>query len=62
MDGSDFLTALALLLILEGLMPFLNPEKWKDMLRNILTVAPSSIRGLAFISMMCGLLILYFLN
>ena len=62
MDSSDFLTALALLLIFEGLMPFASPSKWKDALRNIVEQDSSKIRMFGFASMMGGLLILYSLS
>ncbi|MFT5519841.1 MAG: hypothetical protein ACI9IA_000425 [Enterobacterales bacterium] len=62
MDSSDFLTALALLLIFEGLMPFASPSKWKDVLRNIVELDSSKVRMFGFASMMGGLLILYSLS
>ncbi|MFT5453194.1 MAG: hypothetical protein ACI9N9_002697 [Enterobacterales bacterium] len=62
MDSSDFLTALALLLIFEGLMPFASPSKWKDVLRNIVELDSSKIRIFGFASMMAGLFILYTLS
>jgi len=59
MDNNDFLTALALLLIFEGLMPFASPVKWKELLRSIVEFDSSKIRMFGFMSMMVGLLILY---
>jgi len=62
MGPSDFLTAIALLLIFEGLMPFANPDRWKDALRSIAEFDSSKIRIVGFISMFAGLLLLYGLN
>ena len=62
MDTNDFLTALALLFIFEGLMPFASPSKWKDVLRNIVELDSSKIRMFGFMSMMGGLLLLYTLS
>ncbi len=62
MDGTDFLTAIALLLIFEGLMPFALPDSWKEMIQNIAEMESSKIRTFGFLSMMCGLLILYWLG
>ena len=62
MDSSDFLTALALLFIFEGLIPFASPAKWKNVLRNIVELDSSKIRMFGFASMMGGLLILYTLS
>lgn len=62
MNGNDFLTALALLLIFEGLMPFANPSKWQAALRSISELPPSKVRILGFVSMLAGLLLLYLLS
>ena len=62
MNGVDFLTALALLLIFEGLMPFASPDKWKEMLRNIAELESSKIRMFGFMSMLAGLILLYTLG
>ena len=62
MDGNDFLTAFALLLIFEGLMPFASPEKWQAAIRSIADLHPRKIRVIGLMSMMAGLLLLYFLS
>jgi uncharacterized protein YjeT (DUF2065 family) len=59
MQWSDLLAAFALYLVLEGMMPFLNPEMMK---RVMLTLAQSPDRQLrltGFGSMMAGLVLLY---
>jgi len=62
MDGTDFLTAIALLLIFEGLMPFASPEKWKQAIQSIAQLDAAKIRLFGFMSMAVGLLILYSLS
>jgi uncharacterized protein YjeT (DUF2065 family) len=62
MDGSDFLTALALLFIFEGIMPFASPQRWKETIRSISELDSSKIRTFGFMSMMAGLLLLYTLS
>jgi uncharacterized protein YjeT (DUF2065 family) len=62
MDGRDFLTAVALLLIFEGLMPFASPERWKEVIRSIAQLEASKIRMFGFMSMVGGLILLYGLN
>jgi uncharacterized protein YjeT (DUF2065 family) len=62
MDGTDFLTAIALLLIFEGLMPFASPDKWKEMLRSIADFDVVKIRLFGFMSMCVGLILLYTLG
>ncbi len=59
MNWTDFITAIALLLIFEGLMPFASPARWKEMLQSIAEFDISKIRIFGFLSMMCGLLLLY---
>lgn len=40
----DLLRAIALVMIIEGLMPFLAPERWRDMLLRVTTVDGRSLR------------------
>lgn len=62
MDGTDFLTAIALLLIIEGLMPFASPEKWQQLLRSIIEIEPAKIRMIGLMSMLAGLFLLFILG
>jgi len=62
MDGTDFLTAIALLLIFEGLMPFASPERWQEMVRSIAGLDAAKVRLFGFMSMMGGLILLYWLG
>jgi uncharacterized protein YjeT (DUF2065 family) len=55
--GTVFLMALALMLILEGVLPFLAPNLWRDTFRKITQLSDGQIRvGLS--SMLVGLLLL----
>lgn len=58
----QILIALALLLIIEGIMPFINPNGWKNLLRAILDMDNAALRTGGFISMMIGLVLLYTVN
>ena len=62
MNWTDFLTAIALLLIFEGLMPFASPVRWQEMIRAIADIDPGKIRKIGFMSMFAGLLLLYLLG
>jgi len=62
MNWTDFFTAIALLLIFEGLMPFASPGRWKEMIQSIAEFDASKIRTFGFLSMMCGLLLLLWLG
>ena len=56
--GTTFLMALALMLILEGLLPFLAPTLWRDTFRRIMQMSDGQIRFVGLSSMVVGLLLL----
>ncbi len=60
MNWTDLLSALGLMLVLEGLMPFASPANWRKMMQQLGTAPDSSLRVIGAISMVVGLLILYF--
>jgi uncharacterized protein YjeT (DUF2065 family) len=51
--------AFALMLVLEGLLPFLMPGAWRDTFRKLTEISDSQIRFIGLTSMLTGLLILY---
>jgi uncharacterized protein YjeT (DUF2065 family) len=57
-SGTIFLMALALMLILEGVLPFLAPGLWRDTFRRITQMSDGQIRFVGLSSMIVGLLIL----
>ena len=56
---SDLLAALALVLIIEGIMPFLNPEGLRRMFAMAMQLDDSTLRFLGLSSMIAGLVLLY---
>jgi uncharacterized protein YjeT (DUF2065 family) len=54
--------AFCLLLVLEGLMPFLAPAKWKQMLVSVSQVEDRQLRIIGLISMLSGVGLLYLIN
>lgn len=58
----DLLTALALVLIIEGLLPFLAPTAWQRAIRELSRYNPKAIRIGGIISMLSGAVLLQFLN
>ena len=56
--GTTFLLALALMLILEGALPFLSPSLWRDTFRKITQMSDGQIRFVGLSSMIVGLLLL----
>jgi uncharacterized protein YjeT (DUF2065 family) len=57
--GTTFLLALALMLIFEGVLPFLAPNLWRDTFRRLTQMSDGQIRFVGLSSMLIGLLILY---
>ncbi|MFL6679159.1 MAG: DUF2065 domain-containing protein [Burkholderiaceae bacterium] len=53
-------SALALVLILEGLLPFLNPAAWRRVFERALQLTDAQIRLLGLSSLVAGTLVLLF--
>jgi len=62
MDWIDFLSAIALVLIFEGMMPFANPEWMRRMMSSLSQLGDGPLRSAGLISMTMGLLLLYFVR
>ena len=60
--GTTFLMAFALMLVLEGLLPFLAPNLWRETFRRITQMSDGQIRFFGLTSKIVGLLLLYFFN
>ena len=57
---SDLLLgALALMLVVEGLLPFLSPKLWRQVFSRVLVMSDGQIRVIGLSSMLSGLLLLY---
>jgi len=56
MAWNDLLTALCLVLVIEGIMPFLSPKAWKATLAKVAMMDDRTIRSLALVCMLAGLL------
>ena len=60
--GHSLLVATALVLIIEGLMPFLNPTMFKRALLQKARMSDTQIRLTGLICMLVGLIFLYWIN
>jgi uncharacterized protein len=58
--GKYLLTALALMLIIEGVLPFLAPGLWRDTFRRITEMSDGQVRFIGLTSMISGVLLLVF--
>lgn len=56
------LTAFALMLIIEGVLPFLVPSLWRDTFRRLTEMTDGQIRFIGLTSMLAGLLLLFFVR
>ena len=54
------LTALGLLLVLEGLMPLLLPQAWRDTFRRIMALKDGQLRFMGLMSVILGLVLILF--
>ena len=59
MNWGDLLAALALVLVIEGLMPFISPRSYKNTMQQMLSLPEKSIRMIGFASMLGGVIMLY---
>ncbi|MBC7377361.1 MAG: DUF2065 domain-containing protein [Burkholderiaceae bacterium] len=59
MDSDTFWTALALVLVIEGLMPFISPGGWRRMFTQIMQMTDGQIRFFGLLSILGGLLMLW---
>ena len=62
MNRTDFLTGLALYLVLEGILPFLSPEGWRRSMSMIAGLPPRQLRIFGLVSMLAGLVLLVFVR
>jgi uncharacterized protein YjeT (DUF2065 family) len=58
----DLWVALALLLVIEGIWPFLNPGSLRETLLSVAQQDDKMLRTVGFISMLAGVVLLYFVN
>jgi uncharacterized protein YjeT (DUF2065 family) len=58
-DWLDLATAFALYLVLEGMMPFLNPQGTRRMMETFSRLADSQLRVAGLASMGVGVLLLW---
>lgn len=55
---TTLLMALGLMLILEGLVPFVAPTRWRDAFLRLASMADGQIRFIGLTSMLAGVVIL----
>lgn len=61
MDAHTLWVALALVLVIEGLLPFAAPQVWRQMFERVMQMTNGQIRFYGLCSILGGLLALWWL-
>ena len=56
---NSLLAAVGLVLVLEGVLPFITPRIWRDTFRKLLELSDGQLRFMGLISMLVGLGIVF---
>ncbi len=57
-----WLLGLAMMLIVEGLLPFVLPQLWRETFAKLLTLSDGQLRFIGITAMLSGLLLLYWIK
>lgn len=58
----DLGTAFGLMLVLEGVLPFLHPGRWRRMVASIAEIDDTALRVTGLVTMVVGTALIVFLN
>ena len=56
---NELFIALALVLVIEGIMPFISPKGWRDTMLQASQLEDKTLRMIGFASMFAGAVLLY---
>ncbi len=59
MVWTEILTALALVLVIEGLLPFASPGRYRQMVAQIVGMSDNNIRAVGLVVFVIGLALLF---
>jgi uncharacterized protein len=57
-----FFIGVALILIFEGILPFLSPRIWRRAMQHILMQTDRALHVMGFVSMIMGVVLLYWVH
>jgi hypothetical protein len=57
-----WLLGLAMMLVIEGLLPFVLPDLWRNSFRKLVSLTDGQLRFVGITSMLSGLLMLYWIK
>lgn len=58
LTGDSLVTALALLLVAEGLLPLLSPRSWREAFTRVLQLTDGQLRFFGLVAVSLGLLLI----
>ena len=58
MEWQDLFRALALMLVFEGMMPFISPRGWRQTMQQATQLPDNVLRGIGLASMVLGLIVI----
>ena len=58
----DLVRAIALVLVIEGILPFLSPNSWRQAMIQAGRLSDRALRSVGFASMLIGVLVLYLIR
>lgn len=59
---TELLTAVALVLVIEGIMPFINPAGMRRMMMLVMQMDDATLRAIGLTSMVSGVILLYLIH
>ncbi len=59
---ASFFTAVGLILVLEGLMPLLLPQSWREAFQRLMALKDGQLRFVGLLSVLAGLLLIWVTN
>jgi uncharacterized protein YjeT (DUF2065 family) len=59
---SEIFTAVALVLVIEGMLPFVSPGRYKQLVAQIVRLTDSQLRTYGLSAMIGGIMLLFFLR
>jgi uncharacterized protein YjeT (DUF2065 family) len=58
---SYWLIGFSMMLVIEGLIPFLFPDMWRETFARLVSLNNGQLRFIGIVAMLCGLLMLYWI-
>jgi len=59
---NDLLSAFALMLVFEGIMPFVSPKGWRNTMLQASQLPDKTLRNIGLSSMLVGVVLLYLMR